>query len=312
MKKFYLFLVGFCMILMSCENVQEKSEQFKQDFNTAIKNGKFDDAERIANDAQAYYEGLSDSGKKKYEECAPKFMVILAAKKFNKRFKDTCATDNPTKTLKLPTLDKIAKEAKQYMTGLDQQDAEIFNSKLIDFETEITNLFKQDFNTAIKNGKFDDAERIANDAQAYHEGLSDSGKKKYEECAPKFMVILAAKKFNKRFKDACATIHPTMNIELPILNKIAEEAKQYMTGLDQQDAEIFNSELIDFEAKIIEYRAIFFTTNVFNALKEGDEEAAQGLANLADFYLKTLNARLQKVYEKKAKKVAEALIKSIK
>ena len=59
------------MILMSCENVQEKSEQFKQEFATAITNGKFEDAERIANDAQTYYEGLSDSNKKKYETCFP-------------------------------------------------------------------------------------------------------------------------------------------------------------------------------------------------------------------------------------------------
>ena len=64
MKKFNLFLIGLSMILMSCENVQEKSEQFKQEFATAITNGKFEDAERIANDAQTYYEGLSDSNKK--------------------------------------------------------------------------------------------------------------------------------------------------------------------------------------------------------------------------------------------------------
>ena len=88
MKKFNLFLIGLSMILMSCENVQEKSEQFKQEFATAITNGKFEDAERIANDAQTYYEGLSDSNKKKYETCFPKFKVILAAKKFNKQWRD--------------------------------------------------------------------------------------------------------------------------------------------------------------------------------------------------------------------------------
>lgn len=87
------------MILMSCENVQEKSEQFKQEFATAITNGKFEDAERIANDAQTYYEGLSDSNKKKYETCFPKFKVILTAKKFNKQWRDACSVVDPTKTL---------------------------------------------------------------------------------------------------------------------------------------------------------------------------------------------------------------------
>ena len=36
---------------------------FKKEFDSAITNYKFDDAERIANDAQVYYEGLSDSDK---------------------------------------------------------------------------------------------------------------------------------------------------------------------------------------------------------------------------------------------------------
>lgn len=35
MKKSVLFLIGFSMILMSCENVQEKSEQFKKEFDIA-------------------------------------------------------------------------------------------------------------------------------------------------------------------------------------------------------------------------------------------------------------------------------------
>lgn len=152
------------MILMSCENVQEKSEQFKQEFATAITNGKFEDAERIANDAQTYYEGLSDSNKKKYETCFPKFKVILAAKKFNKQWRDACSVVDPTKTLEFPSLDKIEKEAKQYMAGLDQQDAETFKAELTDFEADIieyhamyytTNIFdalcKRAMKTRLKN-----------------------------------------------------------------------------------------------------------------------------------------------------------------
>ena len=196
MKKFYLFFIGFSMILMSCENVQEKSEQFKKEFDSAITNYKFDDAERIANDAQVYYEGLSDSDKKKYEKCTPNLKVVLAAEKFNKQWSEAYSVVNPTKTLEYPTLDKIAKEAKQYMTGLDQKDAELFDSKLIDFE-----------------------------------------------------------------------------------------------------------------ARIVECRAMFFITNMCEALKDGNEEEAQKLANLSDAYLCTLNAKLQDVYEKAAKNQTENLIK---
>ena len=125
MKKLF-FIIGCSMILMSCENVQKKSEQFKQEFDSATTNYKFDDAECIANDAQVYYEGLSDSDKKKYEECTPNLKVVLAAKKFNKQWGDACSVVDATKTLKFPTLDKIAKDAKQYMAGLDQKDAASF------------------------------------------------------------------------------------------------------------------------------------------------------------------------------------------
>ena len=61
----------------------------------------------------------------------------MAAEKFNKQWSEAYSVVDPTKTLEYPTLDKIAKEAKQYMTGLDQKDAELFDGKLIDFEAEI-------------------------------------------------------------------------------------------------------------------------------------------------------------------------------
>lgn len=169
--------------------------------------------------------------------------------------------------------------------------------------------FKQEFATAITNEKFEDAERIANDAQTYYEGLSDSNKKKYETCFPKFKVILAAKKFNKQWRDACSVVDPTKTLEFPSLDKIEKEAKQYMAGLDQQDAETFKAELTDFEADIIEYHAMYYTTNIFNALQEGDEDKAQKLSDLSDEYLETLNARLQDVYKKTAKAQTENLIK---
>ena len=71
-----------------------------------------------------------------------------------------------------------------------------------------------------------------------------------------------------------------------------------MAGLDQQDAETFKAELTDFEADIIEYHAMYYTTNIFDALQEGDEDKAQKLSDLSDEYLETLNARLQDVYKK--------------
>ena len=81
-----------------------------------------------------------------------------------------------------------------------------------------------------------------------------------------------------------------------------------MTGLDQKDAELFDGKLIDFEAEIIEFRAMYYITNIFNALNDGNEEKAQKLANLSDEYLGTLNARLQDVYKKAAKNQQENLI----
>lgn len=84
-----------------------------------------------------------------------------------------------------------------------------------------------------------------------------------------------------------------------------------MAGLDQQDAETFKAELTDFEADIIEYHAMYYTTNIFDALQEGDEDKAQKLSDLSDEYLETLNARLQDVYKKAAKAQTENLIKII-
>ena len=157
--------------------------------------------------------------------------------------------------------------------------------------------FKKEFDSAITNYKFDDAERIANDAQVYYEGLSNFDKKKYVECTPNFKVVLAAEKFNKQWSEAYSVVDPTKTLEYPTLDKIAKEAKQYMTGLDQKDAELFDGKLIDFEAEIIEFRAMYYITNIFNALNDGNEENAQKLANLSDAYLGTLNARLQDVYK---------------
>lgn len=169
--------------------------------------------------------------------------------------------------------------------------------------------FKQEFNTAITNYKFDDAERIANDAQAYYEGLSDSDKKKYEKCTPNLQVLLAAKKFNKLWRDACSEVDATKISEYPTLEKIAKKTKQYMTGLNPKDAEIFDGELIDFEVEIIEFRAMYYTTNIFNALNNGNEDKAQKLSDLSEEYLGTLNAKLQDVYKKAAKSQQENLIK---
>ena len=72
---------------------------------------------------------------------------------------------------------------------------------------------------------------------------------------------------------------------------------------------LLKAELTDFEADIIEYHAMYYTTNIFDALQEGDEDKAQKLSDLSDEYLETLNARLQDVYKKAAKAQTENLIK---
>ena len=72
-------------------------------------------------------------------------------------------------------------------------------------------IFKKEFDSAITNYKFDDAERIANDAQVYYEVLSNFDKKKYVECTPNFKVVLAAEKFNKQWSEAYSVVDPTKN-----------------------------------------------------------------------------------------------------
>ena len=74
--------------------------------------------------------------------------------------------------------------------------------------------------------------------------------------------------------------------------------RRFFERIEHKDAELFDGKLIDFEAEIIEFRAMYYKTNIFNALNDGNEEKAQKLANLSDAYLGTLNAKLQDVYKK--------------
>ena len=120
---------------------------------------------------------------------------------------------------------------------------------------------------------------------------------------------MAAEKFNKQWSKACSVVDPTKTLEYPTLDKIAKEAKQSMTGLDQKDAELFDGKLMDFEAEIIKFRAMYYTTNIFNALNDGNEEKAQSLTDCSDEYLGTLNAKLQNVYKRAAKSQQENLIR---
>ena len=73
--------------------------------------------------------------------------------------------------------------------------------------------------------------------------------------------------------------------------------RRFFERIEQKDAELFDGKLIDFEAEIIEFRAMYYITNIFSALNDGNEEKAQKLANLSDAYLGTLNAKLQDVYK---------------
>lgn len=93
MKKFYLFFIGFSMILMSCENVQEKCSSFNLAFENAVSEDNLDKAEQIAKDAKTYRSNLSESKQKEYDQFVTSFDAIIAAKKFNRRIKEI--TDPP-------------------------------------------------------------------------------------------------------------------------------------------------------------------------------------------------------------------------
>lgn len=176
---------------------------------------------------------------------------------------------------------------------------------------EKSELFKQEFDKAIKLQKYDDAERVANDAQAYYDGLSESNKKKYDECTPNLKIVLAAKKFNKRFQDAKVAVDAEKTMEFPACDKIAKEAKQYKEGLDKHEAEVFEAELTDFEAEIVKCHALFFMKNIFDAMLVGDEDTAKKLADLSDAYIPTLNNRLQEVYKNHMELVHKNLVSSM-
>ena len=92
MKKFYLFFIGFSMILMSCENVQEKCSSFNLAFENAVSEDNLDKAEQIAEDAKTYRSNLSESKQKEYDQFVTSFDAIIAAKKFNRRIKEITET----------------------------------------------------------------------------------------------------------------------------------------------------------------------------------------------------------------------------
>lgn len=92
MKKFYLFFIGFSMILMSCENVQEKCSSFNLAFENAVSEDNLDKAEQIAKDAKTYRSNLSESKQKEYDQFVTSFDAIIAAKKFNHRIQEITET----------------------------------------------------------------------------------------------------------------------------------------------------------------------------------------------------------------------------
>ena len=92
MKKFYLLFIGFSMILMSCENVQEKCSSFNLAFENAVSEDSLDKAEQIAKDAKTYRSNLSESKQKEYDLFVTSFDAIIAAKKFNRRIREISET----------------------------------------------------------------------------------------------------------------------------------------------------------------------------------------------------------------------------
>ena len=87
MKKLF-FIIGCSMILMSCENVQEKCTSFNLAFDNAVSEDNLDKAEQIAKDARTYRSNLSESKQKEYDQFVTSFDAIIAAKKFNRRIQE--------------------------------------------------------------------------------------------------------------------------------------------------------------------------------------------------------------------------------
>ena len=136
MKKFYLLFIGFSMILMSCENVQEKCSSFNLAFENAVSEDSLDKAEQIAKDAKTYRSNLSESKQKEYDLFVTSFDAIIAAKKFNRRIREISET-LMIKEDKMGDASVIKDEIATYRKTLNGKAIDAFDKTVVDIGAAI-------------------------------------------------------------------------------------------------------------------------------------------------------------------------------
>ena len=136
MKKFYLLFIGFSMILMSCENVQEKCSSFNLAFENAVSEDSLDKAEQIAKDAKTYRSNLSESKQKEYDLFVTSFDAIIAAKKFNRRIREISET-LMIKEDKMGDASVIKDEIATYRKTLNGKALDAFDKTVVDIGAAI-------------------------------------------------------------------------------------------------------------------------------------------------------------------------------
>lgn len=136
MKKFYLLFIGFSMILMSCENVQEKCSSFNLAFENAVSEDSLDKAEQIAKDAKTYRSNLSESKQKEYDLFVTSFDAIIAAKKFNRRIREISET-LMIKEDKMEDASVIKDEIATYRKTLNGKALDAFDKTVVDIGAAI-------------------------------------------------------------------------------------------------------------------------------------------------------------------------------
>ena len=174
MKKIVFLLISFCTVgfmLTSCENVQQKSEQFKSKFDAAIKDGNLAVAKNVVNESEAYYNGLSENNKIKYNECSPNYKVLLKAETYKKEFLVAAAFAKYDEQ-SYNKCEKIISDTKKYIKTLSGEDRAVF-----------AEVFNCSIHECVKNNKESEAQRLSNESDSVLESLNVKLQKVYKNAA---------------------------------------------------------------------------------------------------------------------------------
>lgn len=192
MKKIVFLLISFCTVgfmLTSCENVQQKSEQFKSKFDAAIKEGNLAVAKNVVNESEAYYNGLSENNKIKYNECSPNYKVLLKAETYKKEFLVAAAFAKYDEQ-SYNKCEKIISDTKKYIKTLSEEDravfAEVFNWEELWEEFLVKSLaesYVRSIHECVKNNKESEAQRLSNESDSVLESLNVKLQKVYKNAA---------------------------------------------------------------------------------------------------------------------------------